>query len=182
MCTPRKAMAIEQYSVGKVSPNPQPIPPSTSPNPAPQSDQSSPKSSSDYPQICLTTISPYISNHGNLDVVVVLRMAIEACNKQINATIVLAKGQLESKGIDADGLKICEDEYKDASDNLKNAMPAVKTRDIGTLQSMLSAVIADVTTCTDEMNGKKSALEAHDKMISNMASNCLAIASLVKMN
>jgi len=53
-------------------------------------------------------------------------------------------------------------------------------RDIGTINTMLSAALTDFVTCEDEFSGETSELSPYDDKGTKMASNCLAIASLIK--
>jgi len=73
----------------------------------------------------------------------------------------------------------CVGIYADALDNLRNAMDAIKSLDIGTINSMVSAALTDFDTCEDGFSGA-SPLSFYDQKGIKLASVCLAIATLVK--
>lgn len=75
----------------------------------------------------------------------------------------------------------CREQYNSALENLKRASDAIPSRDLGTVTIMLSAVMADVSTCESGFEDlKSSSFKADsDGLVGIMASNCLAIAHLV---
>lgn len=76
-------------------------------------------------------------------------------------------------------LKECKESYDSALYNYEEAMIALPKRDIGRMNSMLSAVITDVGDCEDEFSGEKSPLLMYGDRVTKMTSNCLAIVSLI---
>lgn len=168
---------------------------SDSPNsaPNPTSEPSTPASmdpaikkicdSTDYPALCLSTLAPFLSD--KTDPISVLEMAIKACTQHVNDAIATAsvitnvhKARTDSGNIPI--FKDCIGMYNDALDNLQSAMDAIPARDIGTINIMLSAALSDFVTCEDEFNGETSELSPYDDKGTKMASNCLAITSLIK--
>lgn len=135
--------------------------------------------STDYPAICLTFIAPFFN--GKCDPISVLEMALKASSQQIKMAIA-ASTKLAHKmpSAGASHLKHCKDNYHDALDNLQNAIDAIPTRDIGTINSMLSAAVTDFSECDDAFAGHISHIADYDGHLTKMVSNCLAIASLVK--
>ncbi|KAG6518976.1 hypothetical protein ZIOFF_022463 [Zingiber officinale] len=110
---------------------------------------------------------------------------MKACQKSVKvAKVVAGHAAVVSPGMNyqtASNLQVCSGSYDDALDNLNGARIAVKAQDKGTMNSMLSALVTDFSTCEDsfsEMNAR-SPQAAADKLLTKMASNCLALASLL---
>ncbi|KAL6548199.1 hypothetical protein OROGR_008620 [Orobanche gracilis] len=78
-------------------------------------------------------------------------------------------------------LRDCKDSYDDAVYNFESTIDAFPRRDIGTMNSMLSAVITDVGDCEDGFSGfgEESPFSSVADRLTNMTSNCLAIVSLL---
>ncbi|GFZ21732.1 hypothetical protein Acr_29g0008940 [Actinidia rufa] len=72
----------------------------------------------------------------------------------------------------------CKDSYIDALDNLKEMMNALPSRDVGIMNSMLSAAIMDFSDCDDEFSGLNSPLLEFDAKLTKMTSNGLALIKL----
>ena len=135
----------------------------------------------DYPDICLSTIKPLISN--NFDMINVLEAAIKVCSIQIKMTITkVAKHAAHNPEI-ANAVAECRDQYNNAMENLKRAMDALSSRDLGTITVMVSDVMADVSTCESAFEDLKashsSAMSKTDGLVSITVSNCLSIANLI---
>ena len=75
----------------------------------------------------------------------------------------------------------CREQYSNALENLQRASDAIPSRDLGTVTIMLSAVVADVSTCESGFEDLKSSSFKVDSdgLVGIMASNCLAIAHLI---
>jgi len=76
----------------------------------------------------------------------------------------------------------CKDSYDEAMSNFEKAMNALPEGDFGTVNIMLSAVITDIGDCEDGLSGTGSTFPISDyaEKLTNMTSNCLAIASLMQ--
>ncbi|KAG4949088.1 hypothetical protein JHK86_042327 [Glycine max] len=136
-------------------------------------------SHTDYPDVCVSTITPFLGQ--NFDLMNVLEAAIKACSYQAKFTIsVVAKHMKVSPEIAA-ALGDCKEQYSDALENLHRAMDAIQSQDLGTVTTMLSAVMADVSACESGFEEHKVASPmAHSEgMVSITASICLSIASLI---
>ncbi|KAM7278537.1 hypothetical protein ACFE04_005671 [Oxalis oulophora] len=137
----------------------------------------------DYVDLCLASLTPFFK--GKTDPVAVLRTAIQAAGEATKMALAVATKMASSKGTDkstASRLNDCKDSYEDALDNFQSAVEAIASLDIGTINSMLSAVVTDYSTCDDgfiEFN-QESLLATYNAKLTKMGSNCLAIASLVK--
>lgn len=134
----------------------------------------------DYPDVCLATIPPLLSK--NFDVINVLDAAIKACTLQIKLTITkVTKYAARSPEI-ANAVAECRDQYSNALENLQRAMDAISSRDLGTITVMLSAVMADVSTCEsafEDLKVSSSIMTKTDGLVSITVSNCLSIANLI---
>ncbi|KAH7573481.1 hypothetical protein ACOSP7_007176 [Xanthoceras sorbifolium] len=137
----------------------------------------------DFPTLCWPYISAFYS--GKSDATSVLEMAINATAQQIKLahsaiTNFASNPNLPSNKV-AMLLDDCKEMYDDALDNLKSAMDAIPQRDISTVNIMLSAALTDFTTCDDEFTEEDSPVGDIDNKLNKLLSNCLAIASLIKM-
>ncbi|CAB4274906.1 unnamed protein product [Prunus armeniaca] len=137
----------------------------------------------DYPDICVSSVAPFLPLVPKLDPVAVLEMTIKAATTHAKLSLAAASKLVLMNNIargTAAALSDCKDMYGDALDGLQSAMDAIQSRDIGTINSMLSGVVTDAVTCGDGFEGENSPLGDYDDKLHKMASNCLAIASLIK--
>ncbi|XP_056161319.1 pectinesterase inhibitor-like [Syzygium oleosum] len=138
----------------------------------------------DYPGLCVSTLSPFLVGSALLaEPIALLQTAIKAATAETKLAMMVLGRLIEMSYVDAKtlmSLKDCHDNYSDALDNFQAAMDAIPNRDIGTINSMLSAAVTDYGTCEDEFSGGSSPMAGHDSKLSHMADNCLAIASLIK--
>ncbi|EOA31168.1 hypothetical protein CARUB_v10014334mg [Capsella rubella] len=128
----------------------------------------------DFPPLCESSVSPLLTvAQLKPDTSSVLVLAIQA---SINAT----KAALATvKEVAADD---CQELYDDALANLEDAALAVKSRDIATVNTNLSAAMTDYSTCNDgfEEAGEPNPLADVGDKLTKMVSNCLAISTLLK--
>jgi pectinesterase inhibitor-like protein len=130
----------------------------------------------DYPALCLSSIAPFPV--GKTDPLSVLELAVRASIQ--HTTKGLAKATYLAAGANSsESILDCKDIYDEALDNFQNAMDAIHPRDIGTVNTMLSAALTDFDTCEDGFDGE-SPFSSYDDKGTKLASICLAIASLVK--
>ncbi|XP_010464252.1 PREDICTED: putative uncharacterized protein DDB_G0290521 [Camelina sativa] len=128
----------------------------------------------DFPPLCESSVSPLLTvSQLKPDVSSVLVLAIQA---SINATKA-AMAIVEKVAADD-----CKELYDDALANLEDATNAVKTRDIATVNTNLSAAMTDYSTCNDgfEEAGEPNPLADVSGKLTKMVSNCLAISTLIK--
>ncbi|ESR32634.1 hypothetical protein CICLE_v10007183mg [Citrus x clementina] len=137
--------------------------------------------STDYPSLCLTFFAPFCKHKS--DPLSMLEMAIRATSSQIRLTIAAADKLVHAHAINLPAavsrLGHCKDSYRDALDNLQNAMDAIPDRDFGTINSMLRAAVTDFSDCDDAFVGMAQ-YSNYDGHLTKMVINCVAIASLVK--
>ncbi|KAJ1380592.1 Pectinesterase inhibitor domain [Sesbania bispinosa] len=136
----------------------------------------------DYPDVCISTIPPLLNVNKKFDVIDVLEAAIKACTQQIKLTISkFEKHSFKSSEIAA-ALTDCRELYFNALGNLQRALDACPSRDFGTVTVMLSAVMADVSTCEsgfEDLKSPSSITSENDGFVSITVSNCLSIAALI---
>ncbi|XP_074324926.1 uncharacterized protein LOC141661816 [Apium graveolens] len=77
-------------------------------------------------------------------------------------------------------LNDCKDSYDDVSYNFQNAYDALPAKDVGTMNTMLSAAITDVGDCMDGFEGMDSPMATFSDKLKMMASNTLAIIVQLK--
>ncbi|KAK6930270.1 Pectinesterase inhibitor domain [Dillenia turbinata] len=144
--------------------------------------------STDYPQICLSTIGPFLT--GKTDTISVLEIVIKACVQHAKLALKAAKQLSKKSGVSqilSSGADVCRENFEDALDNLQRAMDAIPGKDIGTINSMLSAVVTDAGSCEDAFqegpvpdSDEEPPMKIYYDKLSKMASNCLAVASLIQ--
>ncbi|KAF3456347.1 hypothetical protein FNV43_RR00997 [Rhamnella rubrinervis] len=137
--------------------------------------------STDYSDVCLASLSTFLIP-GKTDPVSVLESAIKAATEHAKQAMSQAMKLASAPNLPtrkANALSDCQYMFSDALDNLQSAMEALPSRDLATVNSMLSAVITDSQTCEDGFSGV-SPLADFDATLRMMGSNCLAIASLIQ--
>ncbi|CAA0834854.1 Plant invertase/pectin methylesterase inhibitor superfamily protein [Striga hermonthica] len=138
----------------------------------------------DHPQLCLSSIAPFLSSGHSVDVESVLRFAVEAGSKYAKEALSAANGFAAKTATPEvrSTLKDCKESYDTAVENFQKTLDAFATKDIGTMQSVLSAVITFVGDCEDEFTqmGTRSPLSKYAETLTEMTSNCLAIVSQMK--
>ncbi|CDO98773.1 unnamed protein product [Coffea canephora] len=139
--------------------------------------------STDYPSLCLSTIVPSLD--GQTDVFSVLEIAIKASHGYASTAFSMVKKLALTPGMPNQLVAIindCRDSYDDVLYNFQRAMTALPARDVGTMNTMLSAVLTDVGDCQDAINAAKipCPLSVFGDKLTNMTSNCLAIASMIQ--
>ncbi|KAF5452263.1 hypothetical protein F2P56_027282 [Juglans regia] len=132
----------------------------------------------DYPLVCLASTAPFLT--GKVDVISVLEVAVKACSLHAKIALNIASKALKTEPSISASVSDCMDMYNDVLDNIESAVDALSTRDTGTFNAMLSAVLTDYGTCEDGFAGERSPLSEVDDKGTKLASNCLAIASLIK--
>ncbi|VVA89734.1 unnamed protein product [Arabis nemorensis] len=114
-------------------------------------------------------------------------MEISALYEKANTTLDLAKRLIADQTTPrdvADVLDLCVDNYESLLDDLKDASVAVDDGDFGRLESVVSAAIADVVTCSDaftESPELESPMVNVDAFLKKLCSNVLAISQMVYM-
>jgi pectinesterase inhibitor-like protein len=135
----------------------------------------------DYPDVCMTTIKPLVSQ--NFEIIDVLAAAIKVCSIEVKLTITKVARHAANNPEVANAVSECQEQYKIASENLQRAMKAIQSRDLGTITVMLSAVMADVSTCEsafeDLRKSPSSDMTKTDGLVTITVSNCLSIANLI---
>ncbi|KAK7412883.1 hypothetical protein VNO78_04603 [Psophocarpus tetragonolobus] len=135
-------------------------------------------SHTDYPDVCLRTVKPFLAHH--FDLMNVLEAAIKACLFQANYTVSVVVKHMKTSPELHTALSDCKEQYTNCLDNLHRALAAIPSHDLGTVTVMLSAVLADVSACESGFEEHKIKVSMHvEGMVSITASNCLSIAGLV---
>ncbi|XP_073129720.1 uncharacterized protein [Henckelia pumila] len=142
--------------------------------------------STDHPSLCVATVSPLLKGE-NIDVKSVLEVAIKASSTFTQFVLSVAKKLAEKPGTPPEMQSIlndCKDSYDTALSNFEETITAFSQNDIGTMNSMLSAVMTFVGDCEDSFDGLgiESPLMDYSDKLTNMTSNCLAIVSLMNID
>ncbi|XP_020102033.1 putative pectinesterase/pectinesterase inhibitor 26 [Ananas comosus] len=138
----------------------------------------------DYPDLCVSSIRSLLPSSGSLDPAALLKLEMEAIRTHLkparSAASEFFAGTKEGEPLHSI-MEACINQYDDVPDTLDNALKALKAGDKGTLNSMLSALVTDFDTCEQgfEEFEMESTLAIYDKTLSQLSSNCLAIAELV---
>ncbi|XP_074576291.1 uncharacterized protein LOC141832812 [Curcuma longa] len=144
----------------------------------------------DYPEECQSSAQKFLPVVAEakaaafVDAVEFLKVQMAACRAKAVAAQSEVAAMLKQPGTTpmvASTLQVCDDSYSDAFDNLDATEKAVEARDKGTINSMLSALVDDFSTCEDGFAEMQiaSPLAVFDGALSKLASNCLAIADLI---
>lgn len=155
--------------------------------PTPQADAAVEKicAKTDNSALCSSTVLPNL--RGNADPTTVLQIEMKACLDLTKEAL----GQLNKTASnpsmlpkDVSTIEICQEVYDLAVDGIYDASAAIAARDVGTLRTRLSGVMTYLVTCDDavaESPGFKLPLKEDDvSTLYKLASNCLAISTLVK--
>ncbi|KAL3634651.1 hypothetical protein CASFOL_021705 [Castilleja foliolosa] len=136
----------------------------------------------DHPPLCLATVLPFAKGEKSIDVQSVLKFAVEASSLYANQALSETKKLASKPGTPEDlkaTLKDCKNSYETAVENFAKTVDAFSTNDVGTMRSVLSAVITFVGDCEDEFAQMQtqSPLSGYAEKLTDMTSNCLAIVS-----
>ncbi|XP_031486095.1 uncharacterized protein LOC116254694 [Nymphaea colorata] len=138
-----------------------------------------------YPDVCTSSVKPYLPASGHLSPADMLLMQIKATATKVASATAHANQLLAGTTITPylrSCLETCKDMYDDMNANFDDAKKALAASDLDTLKTMLSATISDASTCEDgfvEMPGLPMLMGSYDSELSKLTSNCLALADLV---
>lgn len=136
------------------------------------------------PGLCSDSIVAHVD--GQVDPVSALKTEIQAAlNLTVKATeqIKSLVHQESQSHMLKECLQVCVENYEVAQDDLKQALVALDSHDMGLLRSVLSSVITDIGTCDDtfaEAPGVELPLK--DELVEtlhNLADNCMDISTLL---
>ncbi|CAL9163397.1 unnamed protein product [Musa hybrid cultivar] len=141
-------------------------------------------SKTDYPDVCSSTIQSFPPPVGLVDAAVMLKLHMKACREKAQIAQSQVSALVSHPGASsklASSLQVCSDMYDDVFDSLDTAADAMASHDKGTLDSMLSGLISDFSTCEDAFTEDSitSPMAAVDDRLTKLASNCLAFSSLL---
>ncbi|CAL9096294.1 unnamed protein product [Musa textilis] len=141
-------------------------------------------SKTDYPDVCRSTILAFQPPVGPIDAASMLKLQMMACRKRAQIAQSQVSALVSHPGASdklASSLQVCSDMYDDVLDSLDTAADAMASHDKGTLDSMLSGLISDFSTCEDAFaeDSITSPMAAVDGLLTKLASNCLAFSSLL---
>lgn len=134
----------------------------------------------DYPDVCQSTLVRY---NGPFDIPSVLGISMQSGLDFSKAAIDMADRLSTQPMMSPDqsaSLKDCKDNYDDVLYDFQNAHDALPAKDVGTMNTMLSAAITSVGDCMDAFEGGESPVGTFSDKLRKMASNCLAMVSQIK--
>ncbi|XP_021730493.1 pectinesterase inhibitor 6-like [Chenopodium quinoa] len=141
----------------------------------------------DNPDLCISSLKPFLMHNNNdgskkTDTFSLLGMQVKATQQATQLALALSTKKLGQTDNDMDVLRDCREMYDNALDNLDKVIKALESKDIGTINSMLSATISDFGTCDDGVkeSGGTSPLVGYGNKLTELVSNCLATVSLIK--
>ncbi|KAI4329806.1 hypothetical protein MLD38_028151 [Melastoma candidum] len=136
----------------------------------------------DYVNVCIASVTGNLK--GKARGISILNAEIDACAEGTRAALAqVAKLSKSASKEEKQALSSCKESFGSAINSLTNAKKAIKARDIGTLDSELSAVITFVSNCNDaygDVTGP-SPLAKVDNQLIHLGSNCLAIAEQIRL-
>lgn len=129
-----------------------------------------------YPSLCISTLTPFPSELDSPTAI--LEMAVKASLNSTEAALAEATRLLSDPSTPASEKPLitdCQEIYSDVIQDLQEAVKAGADGDHGLFDSILSASIDSYENCDNVF----APFNRIDERLSQMASNCLAIASLV---
>ncbi|KAB1202710.1 hypothetical protein CJ030_MR7G024230 [Morella rubra] len=107
--------------------------------------------------------------------------ALESAINQLISHSHRAKGLAGRHG-KSQNVDVCKENFDDAIFNLKTSLKNLKTRDLDSLNTNLSAALSDYVTCDDAFteSSQNNPIGDTDTLLRHMASNCLYLSSLLK--
>ena len=135
------------------------------------------------PQLCKTSISSHIEGT-KVDPASALKTEIDESIKEVAKAIATLNSLRKDSAASETEIACydtCLENFEMAIDDLKAGVESINARDAGRMESVLTAVMTDLTTCDDtfaEM-GVDSPLDSLSTKMSKYASNCLAISKLL---
>ncbi|VFQ61033.1 unnamed protein product [Cuscuta campestris] len=128
-------------------------------------------------KLCVSTISPLLKRRGGAATVqAVLEAGINASYELAKVGSAMAK-KLAMGPTGGSGVKDCQGSFDDALYNINQTIEALKSHDVGTMNSMLSAVVSDMSDCDSSLAGNGSPLTKLGDKLANVTSICLGIVS-----
>ncbi|CAL9176826.1 unnamed protein product [Musa hybrid cultivar] len=141
-------------------------------------------SHTDYVSLCINAAHTYGHAYAVIDAASLLGMHIHMASDRTQTVKDLAS-HLAAKPSNSQSVKqalvICIKMYGDALDDLVKGSDAIKARDEGTANSMLSGVISYYSTCDDAFTEipAPNPLCKQDGTLMHIVSNALALAHLI---
>ncbi|KAG6606934.1 hypothetical protein SDJN03_00276, partial [Cucurbita argyrosperma subsp. sororia] len=133
------------------------------------------------PQLCTKSISSHI-DESEVNPTSALKTEIEESIKEVRKAVTKLKSLRKSASkVEISCYDTCLETFDMAIYDLQSGLESIETKDTGTMESVLAAVMSDLTTCDDtfiEM-GVDSPLDNLSSKMSKYASNCLAISKLL---
>lgn len=127
------------------------------------------------PALCISTVEPRLRG-GGVHVRAVLDVAIKASYELAKVGTAKAK-KLAMSSPESPDIDDCKGSFDDALSNFDQALKAFHKKDVGTMNSMLAAVVTDMSDCNDSLSGGGSPLMTIGDKLANMTSICLGIIS-----
>ncbi|CAH8266274.1 unnamed protein product [Arabidopsis lyrata] len=145
----------------------------------------------DYNNECIAAILPDLQKQaggggGGFEAKDVMRMEAESLFKKANATLDYAKRVVEDSKTPMavkEAMSVCVENYDSLMSGLEEAKMAMEEGDYGRLDSVLSAAISDVSTCSDnfvDVPGVDSPTASLDELMKKLCSNVLAMSQKVQ--
>ncbi|KAM6558849.1 hypothetical protein CsatA_028088 [Cannabis sativa] len=134
------------------------------------------------PKICVEAILPHVKGH--VDPVLALQTEIKSFITLLGKANIVMKATLKhsTSSTTADCLRLCVDMYSTARMDLKQALQAIKSHDIGLLNSLLSGVITGIGTCDDTVSEAGEELPLDTNLVNTihkLADNCMDISAVL---
>ncbi|KAF9604215.1 hypothetical protein IFM89_004921 [Coptis chinensis] len=140
--------------------------------------------STDYPLLCLSSVVPFLVP-GKFDPVSIFQSEVKACVSHTNILMEKSKKIAADPATPPDtakALTYCLENYDTLLSDLDKTIQALPGRDKGTMNTMLSAALTDLTTCQDtfkEVTTAPSPLADLENMGNQLISNGLALLDLM---
>uniref|UniRef100_A0A0E0BM50 Pectinesterase inhibitor domain-containing protein n=1 Tax=Oryza glumipatula TaxID=40148 RepID=A0A0E0BM50_9ORYZ len=140
----------------------------------------------DHADLCESSIGQLPQQPpAQLDDIGVLRLSMNALRAKVQEAISVATNRMGAASgdeVSKDAMDDCLQMYDDMKSNLDSADAALKKGDKDTAHTMLDSARTDVDTCEDgfsEREGLKPIMGDLDKILAELSSNTIAIASAI---
>ncbi|XP_022761270.1 vegetative cell wall protein gp1-like [Durio zibethinus] len=135
----------------------------------------------DQPALCLATISPFFNGKTDLASVIgmLIKAGIEQTKQAIATAAKMATDPKYSNPKTLSKLNDCKEIYDDALDNMQEAIEAIPLKDVGTIETMISAAISDYGTCDDGFTGQPNPIPEGVSPMAKINENLMNIAGVI---
>ncbi|KAL6627624.1 hypothetical protein ACP70R_031350 [Stipagrostis hirtigluma subsp. patula] len=136
-----------------------------------------------FPELCTTTAGLQAGKYPTVDVLTVLRMQVDALDKQTAAARArVAELAKTATPAGRAALELCGKFYFDVEDNLGACRRAIGFKDAETIRATMLMAVQDMQNCDQEFRNinEPNPMQGDDASLSNLVENCRYLSNHVK--